>query len=165
MRSKQLCILAGIIIVLAAVAVITTTNRPDTTAIDTTQEISLTADGNIQIKTDDVGTEAAYFNTEIEGTAVEIFAVLASDGTVRLAMNTCQVCNGSPYAYFKQEGDYFICQNCGNRFASDEIGLVSGGCNPVPITADDYIEGNGVITVSESFLKENAHRFTNWKQF
>lgn len=90
------------------------------------------------------------------------FAVRASDSTV---LNTCQVCNGSPYAYFEQDGDEFICQNCRNRFASVDVGRVSGGCNPVPITAEVYTEQDGTITVPASFLEENASRFSNWKNF
>ena len=84
---------------------------------------------------------------------------------MRLALNTCQVCNGSPYAYFVQEGDEFVCQNCHNRFSSTDVGKVSGGCNPVPITAEDYREENGALIVPYSFLEENAARFTNWKKF
>ncbi|MCD8323460.1 MAG: DUF2318 domain-containing protein [Clostridiales bacterium] len=132
---------------------------------ETQENTSDTADAGIEIRVEDISTSASYYDTTVEGTTVEIFAVLASDGTVRLAMNTCQVCNGSPYAYFEQDGDDFVCQNCGNHFSSDEVGLTSGGCNPVPITEDDYTEENGIIRVSDSFLEENAYRFSNWKQF
>ncbi|MCD8084146.1 MAG: DUF2318 domain-containing protein [Clostridiales bacterium] len=129
------------------------------------ENVSGTTETGIEIRVEDISTSASYYDTTIDETDVEIFAVLASDDTVRLAMNTCQVCNGSPYAYFEQDGDDFVCQNCGNRFSSDKIGLTGGGCNPVPITEDDYNEENGIITVSDSFLKENAYRFSNWKQF
>ncbi|MCD8132362.1 MAG: DUF2318 domain-containing protein [Clostridiales bacterium] len=132
---------------------------------ETQENASGTAEDGIEINVEDISAEASFYDAEINGTDVEIFAVFASDGTVRLAMNTCQVCNGSPYAYFEQEGDDFVCQNCGNHFSSDEIGLTGGGCNPVPITEDDYTEENGIITVSDSFLEENAYRFSNWKQF
>ncbi|MCD7950549.1 MAG: DUF2318 domain-containing protein [Erysipelotrichaceae bacterium] len=125
----------------------------------------ITSDEGIKIVIDEVSTQATYYDTEIDGITVEVLAVIASDKTIRLAMNTCQVCNGSPYAYFIQDGDYFICQNCKNEFSSDEIGLVSGGCNPVPITEDNYTENDGIITINETFLEENAYRFSKWKQF
>lgn len=89
----------------------------------------------------------------------------APDDSVRLTLNTCQVCNGSPYAYFVQENDAFVCQTCKNRFASDDIGKQSGGCNPVPITGDLYTEENGVITIPAAVLDANAARFENWKNF
>ncbi|MCD7865833.1 MAG: DUF2318 domain-containing protein [Clostridiales bacterium] len=140
-------------------------NTSDAEQQETEENVSGIEEGGIKINVDDVSSQAAFYDTTIDGTDVEIFAVLASDGTVRLAMNTCQVCNGSPYAYFEQEGDDFVCQNCGNHFSSDEVGITSGDCNPVPITEDDYTEENGIITVSDSFLEENADRFSNWKQF
>ncbi len=147
---------------IAAVAALVTVNSSDDMEV---QSSTAAKNSGIEINTDAVAATASYYDVDIDGTTVEVFAVLASDGSVRLAMNTCQVCNGSPYAYFEQDGDYFICQNCGNSFSRDEVGLISGGCNPVPITEDDYIEADGVITVSEDFLEENAYRFSAWKQF
>ncbi|MCD8020418.1 MAG: Fe-S-containing protein [Clostridiales bacterium] len=178
MQKRKLWFIAGVIATVAIVMVGCSSgtepeaeleevqeNASSTETEDIQENTSSTADGGIEIIVEDISTQASYYDTEIDGINVEIFAVLASDGTVRLAMNTCQVCNGSPYAYFEQDGNDFVCQNCGNHFSSDEIGLTSGGCNPVPITEDDYTEENGIITVSESFLEENAPRFSNWKQF
>ncbi|MCD7732952.1 MAG: DUF2318 domain-containing protein [Oscillospiraceae bacterium] len=134
-------------------------------SVETQESTSDIAETGIEIHIEDISTNASYYDTTVDGTNVEIFAVLASDGTVRLAMNTCQVCNGSPYAYFVQEGDYFVCQNCGSKFSTDNIGVVSGGCNPVPITSDDYSEEESVITISSEFLSDNTYRFANWKNF
>ncbi|MCD7928628.1 MAG: DUF2318 domain-containing protein [Clostridiales bacterium] len=163
MCKKRLWLFVGA--VAAAAAVLMAGCSSGTTSGEDQGNISCTAGDEIEIIEENVSTQASYYDIEIDGTTVEIFAVLASDGSVRLAMNTCQVCNGSPYAYFEQEGDDFVCQNCGNHFSSDEIELTSGGCNPVPITEDDYSEENGIITVSISFLEKNAYRFSNWKQF
>lgn len=129
-------------------------------------EIASTASGSdLAILAETIGTDASYFDYDADGTTVQVLAVQASDGTTRLALNTCQVCNGSPYAYFIQDGDWFICQNCGNRFASTEVGIISGGCNPVPITAEIYTEQDGVITIPSAFLEESAALFQNWKNF
>lgn len=125
---------------------------------------ALSAGSDIVMQAEEIGADASYFDYDADGTTVEVFAVKASDGTVRLALNTCQVCNGSPYAYFEQEGDEFICQNCKNRFASTDVGQESGGCNPVPITGETYTRQDGTITVPASFLEENAFRFTKWKK-
>ena len=123
------------------------------------------AGSELVIQAEEIGTKASSFDYDADGITVQVLAVRASDDTVRMALNTCQVCNGSPYAYFVQNGDYFICQNCGNRFASTQVGLVSGGCNPVPITQEDYELRDGLILVSTEFLTLNAARFRNWKNF
>ncbi len=57
-----------------------------------------------------------------------------------------------------------VCQNCGNRFGFDEVGLEDGGCNPVPITdAQRSIEGD-VLTISHAFLSEASEIFRNWNK-
>lgn len=132
---------------------------------DAAQAAAVSAGSDMTIPVAEIGTEASFFDYDADGVTVQVLAVRASDNTVRLALNTCQVCNGSPYAYFVQEGDEFVCQNCHNRFSSTDVGKVSGGCNPVPITAEDYREENGALIVPHSFLEENAARFTNWKKF
>lgn len=134
----------------------------DDTAVSSFSEAE---NGDLVIRSEDIGAQASFFAYDAGGTTVEIFAVRASDGTVRLALNTCQVCNGSPYSYFVQEGDDFVCQNCRNRFASTQVGLVSGGCNPVPITDSVCTKQDGIITVPASFLEDSASLFRNWKNF
>ena len=118
---------------------------------------------DVTIVVADVTEAATYYNYDADGTTVQLFAVRASDGTVRLALNTCQVCTGSTKAYFVQSGDAFVCQNCGNSFAADEVGEEAYGCNPIPITSADYAEADGVIIVSADFLEGYASSFARWK--
>ena len=153
--------IAAALVVIAAAAVTLLPKLFDKGAAET-----VTPSGSdLIVSTDDIGTQASFFDYDADGVTVQVLAVRASDGTVRLALNTCQVCNGSPYAYFVQDGDDFVCQNCHNSFSSTDVGVVSGGCNPVPITADVYREENGTLVVPSSFLEENAARFENWKKF
>lgn len=169
-KQRNLLPLVAAVVIIAAVAVTLmpqlpkgkNTETPQTQALQSTPS---TGAGDLLIQADKIGTEASYFDYDAGGTTVQVFAVQASDGTIRLALNTCQVCNGSPYAYFTQDGNWFICQNCGNRFASTQIGIASGGCRPVPITEDIYAEQDGIITVPAFFLEENAALFQNWKNF
>lgn len=163
-KGSPLPFLAGAV-ALAAAAVLLLPGQSQGDSGSSSDSAALSAGSDLVIRTEEIGTEASYFDYDVEGTTVQVFAVRASDGTVRLALNTCQVCNGSPYAYFEQEEDDFVCQNCGNRFASTAVGRESGGCNPVPITAEDCTEQDGTITVSSSFLEGNAARFANWKRF
>lgn len=166
-QSKLLPIAAAVVVVAVAAVVVVPKLLPGKSAAQSdAAEAGLSDDGSaVVIDTAAVSEEAAFVDYDADGATVELFAVKASDGSIRLALNTCQVCNGSPYAYFVQEGDVFICQNCRNRFSSTQVGLVSGGCNPVPITEADYTVEDGKILVSTEFLNANAVRFTNWKNF
>lgn len=126
---------------------------------------ALNEDGDLVIPVSDVSEDAAFYETQIGENTVGVFAVKASDGTIRTALNTCQVCNGSPYAYFEQKGDGFQCQNCGNVFPVDMIGIERGGCNPVPISEEEKTESDTEIIIPAEFLEENAVRFDKWKEF
>ena len=119
---------------------------------------------DVVIKASDINTQASYYDYDANGTKVQLFAVKASDGTARVALNTCQVCQGSPKAYFVQEGDDFVCQNCGNHFASAQVGNEAQGCDPIPVTSSDYTIKDNAIVVPASFLDGYASSFTNWKK-
>ena len=163
-RVNPLAIAAGLVL-LVALAVTALPKHTQQNAGSGGTETSVPSGSDLTVRTEEIGTTARFFDYDAGGVTVQVLAVRASDDTVRLALNTCQVCNGSPYAYFEQDGDDFICQNCHNRFASTAVGVVSGGCDPVPITADVYEEEDGTLTIPHSFLEENAPRFENWKKF
>mgnify|MGYP004631907905 CR=1 FL=1 len=163
---KLNCLPTAACIVVTAAVVVTVFSKTNKPVKANADAVSDTVPGSdIVINTNDIGTTASYYDYDSDGTTVEVLAVQASDGSIRLALNTCQVCNGSPYAYFEQDGDAFVCQNCGNAFPSTAIGKESGGCNPVPVTAETYTEENGTLTIPSDFLDLNAARFKNWKKF
>ena len=62
------------------------------------------------------------------------------------AFNTCQVCYDSGRGYYVQEGDVLVCQNCGNRFSAEQVELIKGGCNPVPIDSENKTDDGTTIT-------------------
>ncbi len=126
-------------------------------------EGTLNEAGDLVINTGDIGEEATFFQVNVKGVDMAVLAVKAEDGTVRTAFDTCQICNGSPYAYFEQKGDKFQCQNCGNVYSRDMIEKERGGCNPVPIMADEKSETENEIIIPAKVLEDNAGRFKNWK--
>lgn len=117
----------------------------------------------VTITKSDITKKATFFPFEAEGTYMEVIAIRASDGTVRTALNTCQVCTGSGRGYYAQEGDVLVCKNCGNRFTVDQVEVVKGGCNPVPIFAQNKTEDDESITISSDYLIKNKTLFYNWK--
>jgi uncharacterized membrane protein len=120
-------------------------------------------DADLVISVDDISATARFYPVETDGTMLEVIAVKAPDGTIRTAFNTCQVCYDSGRGYYKQDGDVLVCQNCGNRFRMDQVEVQSGGCNPVPIFAENKTVTDESITVSKDFLTEAKVIFENWK--
>lgn len=119
---------------------------------------------DIVIAKNTVTDKVQYYPAKVGKIKLEVMAVKAGDGTIRTAFNTCQVCYGSPRAYYKQEGDVVVCQNCGNRFSMDMIEVQRGGCNPVPILPGEKIDNGDTIIIPGSFIAENKDLFTaNWK--
>ena len=57
-------------------------------------------DGNIIIKENDITDKVVYISYEYEGVTIGLLAVKDSNGNVKVVINTCQSCGGSPYEYF-----------------------------------------------------------------
>ena len=115
---------------------------------------------NVIINTNSITKTATFVNYKLDDITIQFIVVKRSDGTIGIAFNTCQACNPSPNAYFIQKGDYFECQNCGNRFTIDQIGKESGGCNPAPVK--EYKEANGKIIMSKEYVDSYKTKFEKW---
>jgi uncharacterized membrane protein len=122
------------------------------------------ADRDLVIPVSEITENAVFYPVDIGGTRLEVLAVKAPDGTIRTAFNTCQVCYASGRGYYKQQGTVLVCQNCGNRFRMSQVGLRSGGCNPVPIPAANKTVTDTGITISKNFLTEAKVIFTRWRR-
>lgn len=128
------------------------------------RETTVIAEGeSLVISTSEVAEDAEFYPIEVDSTEMEIIAVRDSDGNIRTAFNTCQVCYGSGRGYYIQDGEYLVCQNCGNRFTADEVEVSAGGCNPYPIFEENKTVTEDSIEISYDFLKEAKEIFANWK--
>ncbi|MFZ2636165.1 MAG: DUF2318 domain-containing protein [Rectinemataceae bacterium] len=121
-------------------------------------------DWAIRIVKKDISVIAKFYPYTVNGKKMEIFAVKASDGTIRTALNTCQVCYGSGRGYYKQINSILECQNCGNRFKLDQIEKIKGGCNPIPILPESKTDLGDSIGISDAYLKSVAKYFAFWKK-
>lgn len=134
-------------------------------ALEATGEIrkaELNEYGYILINEADITDKVTYISYEYEGVTIGLLAVRDSKGDVKVVINTCQSCGGSPYAYFVQVGNKIQCQNCGNMFAIDDLdNLVDNGCNPIQV--EDKQTKDGIITIKTEQLKNLKDRFENWK--
>jgi uncharacterized membrane protein len=68
-----------------------------------------------------------------EGKTVRYFVIKSSDGVIRAAFDACDVCFEAGKGYF-QKDDFMVCRNCGRRFQSTKVNVVTGGCNPSALT-------------------------------
>lgn len=106
--------------------------------------------------------EISFIDCSAGGTAMQLILRKETDGTPHLAFNTCQVCSGSPYAFFAVSGGRLVCQNCGNSFSYDAVGQSASGCMPMKLS--DFTVTDGVITIDAAVLEDAAPQFKNWKK-
>ena len=156
------------IIVVAAIAIVAiaySVKKPNSsdTADSSTAKNEVVKDSDIVIQTKDITETPSFYPASIDGVDLEVLAVKASDGTIRTAFNTCQVCYNSGKGYYKVEGDELVCQNCGNRFGMDDVEVTKGGCNPVPITDEYKTVTDDTITISKDILSQATAIFAEWK--
>jgi uncharacterized membrane protein len=66
------------------------------------------------------------------GKTIRYFIVKSSDGVIRAAFDACDVCWPSGKGYV-QQGDVMVCRNCGQRFPTPKVNIITGGCNPAAL--------------------------------
>jgi len=93
--------------------------------------------------------QARTYTHQANGKTIQFFVLKSSDGVIRAAFNACDVCYLDKQGYH-QEGDEMVCNACGQRFPSELINEVRGGCNPSPL--ERTIEGNEVVIRVEDIL-------------
>lgn len=157
---KKTLLITGSIATLLLVIVLSLLTNPTPTE----ETLEATDNGDLVIQKNAITKTASFFPYESNGTYMEIIAVQANDGSVRTALNTCQVCYSSGRGYYEQLGDILICNNCGNQFTIDQIELQKGGCNPVPILEDMKTETQDQISIPSDQLTAFEPLFSNWKR-
>ena len=120
------------------------------------------ADGSLTIPLSAFDDSVHFIDLSSNGTAMQLMTHKGIDGQPRLSWNTCQVCNGSPLAYFEFQGDQLICKNCGNTFSKDTIGGSNQGCYPWAVS--NYAVNQDSVTIPADAVKEMAPYFTRWKK-
>lgn len=110
--------------------------------------------GNIVISAEGLSRDKVSFIRIAEDSKIELLAILDADGEIKIALGACQSCGGSPYAYYVQQGDRLICNNCGLSFPLSEIGEAGSGCHPIRIP-EKIITGtdDGLLLDTEALLE------------
>ena len=120
------------------------------------------ADTGLTISIGQLKTEPTFWDWNQNGVAMQVIALLDSAGKPHIAYNTCQVCMGSPYAYFEYQNGLLYCMNCGNAFSLESVGQKTGGCTPLLV--DSYTQTETAIVIPAEELQKAAGSFANWKK-
>jgi uncharacterized membrane protein len=75
---------------------------------------------------------------------------------IRSAFDTCDVCYKARKGY-RQEGNDMVCNNCDQRFRTDKINEIKGGCNPAPLQRQLIGE---TLVLSTSDIEKGAWYFS-----
>ncbi|MGD8255325.1 MAG: DUF2318 domain-containing protein [Syntrophobacterales bacterium] len=114
--------------------------QPEVTATEVSFPIQALSDG-----------KAKYFQYPTgNGITVRFFILRSSDGVIRAAYDACDVCWREGKGYY-QDGDYMVCRNCGQRFASVKVNEIKGGCNPAPL--ERTVVGNKLVIKTADILQ------------
>ena len=113
-----------------------------------TQGAAEAAELTFPVSTFDDGTPKHY-TYEAGGKQIKFFVLKSSDGVIRAAFDACDVCYQSRKGY-RQEGNFMVCNNCGQRFVSTRINEVRGGCNPAPL--ERRIVGDSLVIAKADIL-------------
>lgn len=115
------------------------------------------ADGLVSIPLLEITNEAKWYEYDFSGNKTRFFTIKASDGTIKTAFDACDVCYTEKKGY-RQEGDYMVCNNCGNRYPIDGLGAENktpGGCWPGYLP--NALEGDNLV-IKKSDLENNQRR-------
>ena len=147
--------LAGVaLVVVIAVALFVVMNRGGGTPATATT--ASTPGGDVTLPVAQVKDGKAHFYTyDANGTTVQYFVMASKDGTVRAALNACEVCYPQKKGYH-QVGTSMQCNNCGKVFPAAQINVITGGCNPIPLKRS--VSGSNLV-ITASSLQAGAQYF------
>jgi uncharacterized membrane protein len=140
--------------VVAIVAVVVINGRG---GAETATATTAPAGRDVTIPVAEVSDGKAHFYTyDVNGTTVKYFVLASKDGKIRAALDACEVCYPQKKGY-QQQGDAMQCNNCGKVFPSDQINVVTGGCNPIPlkrsISGDNLTITTGSLQAGQTYFQ------------
>jgi uncharacterized membrane protein len=113
-------------------------------------------DGKIRFAAADFNDgKARFYRINGQAGPVDFFIVRSQDGVIRSAFDTCDVCYKERKGY-RQEGNDMVCNNCDQRFRTDMINVVKGGCNPAPLQRQMVGE---TLVISSNDIEKGAWYF------
>jgi len=100
--------------------------------------------------------QARHYHYQEDGKAVKFFVVRDGQGTVRAAIDACEVCWREGKGYILKNSA-MLCVNCGRAFAMNRIGIVVGGCNPHPFRFT--MENDSIVIAAQELMLQGVKYF------
>lgn len=150
-----------LVILLLSILTITSCSKEKEELKNTYLEVTPNKDNKIIITKEKITSTATFINYKVDDVIIQFIVVKGTDGIVRIAFNTCQSCNPSENAYFKQVGEYLQCQNCRSKFHINKIGEEQGGCNPTPVSEKEETDKEFIL--DKTYVDTMKEKFTNLK--
>jgi len=95
------------------------------------------------------GTARHFEYAHAPNQRVRFFIVKSTDGVIRAALDACDRCFQAKKGYV-QQGTNMICINCGLKFRTDKINVLTGGCNPHPLKVTN--DGKNLIITQQDVV-------------
>ena len=99
--------------------------------------------------------KAHYFSYKDNNRKINFFVIKSRDQIVRAAFDACDVCFPEKKGY-SQDGDFMVCNNCGQKFHSTRINVIKGGCNPAPL---HRTEQGKQLVITKADILSGSHYF------
>ena len=141
-------ILPGMAALAAVVAIAVTVALPAGEKTTGSSYAEQDGDGNIVIRRSALSSDQVSFIRIAEDSNIELLARIGEDGGIKVALGTCQACNGSPRAYYTQEGDVLKCNNCGLTFPLAVLDEPGGGCHPLMFSSSFVQASDGEVRLN-----------------
>ncbi|MFR6376538.1 MAG: Fe-S-containing protein [Oscillospiraceae bacterium] len=119
--------------------------------------------GDMTIALNTLGETPAFADGTIDGQPMQVIAVRDSDGTIRLSYNTCQVCQGSPWAYSSRKTASLSARTAATLFPFPLSAKAVTGCMPLMVPA--YTLTDTSVVIPHDTLAQVKDAFENWKVF
>lgn len=167
MKKFILPVIAAVVVIVAAVILIAVpksgstvqTDEPKTDAVLST--VAQETPDSVDILNSQLSEDKMSLFRVSDDSKVELIAIKGADGKAKVALATCQSCNGSPGAYYTQSSDLLQCNNCGLTFPLSVIGVDGTGCHPIMLDETKLTETDGGVSIDKEYLLSLEPLFTN----
>lgn len=167
MKKYILPVIAAVVVIVAAVVLIvvpksgSTEQENDLKTSSAANAAAQTSDDQVEILSSQLSEDQISLFSVADNSKVELIAIKGADNKAKVALATCQSCNGSPGAYYTQNGNQLQCNNCGLTFPLTVIGEEGSGCHPIMLDDTKVTETSDGVSIDKEYLLSLEPLFKN----